>query len=227
MDVNLSARAAGIVDAILVKEGSVVTAGQPIIILDSDQERAEVAQAEAAMRGSEAEMERAAAEFDRIQQLRGDNIYSEKQYAEAKIARSRYEQASAAVDSAKVRLSNRSVVSPIAGIFLNTNKLVGEAVDRYETVARVVDVTTLEMVVFCDAKYFSLFKIGQSVDIRVVKSSEEQPVVSGSVTHTDPIVDPSSGTFRVKIKLERSSNAIPGLSAFLIAPTAEAISRPP
>lgn len=119
---------------------------------------------------------------------------------------------------ARVRLANRSIRSPIAGIFLKTNKLVGEAVERYETVARVVDVTSLEMVVFCDARYFSLFKIGQRVDVRVFKSPEDQPIVQGLVVHTDPIIDPSSGTYRVKIKVERSEDSVPGLAAILIAP---------
>ena len=227
IDVSLSARAAGIVDAILVPEGHKVTAGQSIISLDSDQERAEVAQAEAAVRGAAAEMERAAAEFERMQRLREDKIYSEKQFLDAKSqaaqAKARYEQNEAGLQMAKVRLANRSINSPIAGIFLKTSKLVGEAVERYETVARVVDVTSLEMVVFCDARYFSLFKTGQQVDVRVFKSTEDQPIVSGTVVHTDPIIDPSSGTFRVKIKLARSEQSVPGLSALLIAPAAGTI----
>lgn len=228
IDVSLSARAAGVVDALHIPEGQPVTAGQAIMTLDSDQERAEVANAEAAMRGAKAELERAAAEYERIQRLRVDNIYSEKQLLDAKaqaaLAQSRYDQSVASLEMARVRLANRSIVSPISGIFLKTNKLVGEAVDRYETVARVVDVTSLEMVVFCDARYFSLFKTGQQVDVRVFKSTEDQPIVSGLVVHTDPIVDPSSGTFRVKIKLERSEQSIPGLSALLMAPAAKPLS---
>jgi len=229
IDVSLSARAAGIIDRIHIPEGHEVASGQAIIGLDADLEKAEVTHAEAAMRGAQAEMERASAEFERIERLRADNIYSEKQFldakAQAKLAQSRYEQSLAGLEMSRVRLANRSINSPIAGIFLKTNKQVGEAVDRYETVARVVDVTSLEMVVFCDARYFSLFKPGQQVDVRVFKSTEDQPIVTGIVAHTDPIVDPSSGTFRVKIKLERSDQSVPGLSALLIAPATEPIRR--
>jgi RND family efflux transporter MFP subunit len=232
IDVSLSARAAGVVDALNVPEGQEVAAGQAIISLDSDQEQAEVLQAEAAVRGTKAEMERATSELERMQSLREDKIYSDKQFLEAKAqaaqARSRFEQSEAGLQMARVRLANRTIKSPIAGIFLKTNKLVGEAVERYETVARVVDVTSLEMVVFCDARYFSLFKTGQHVDVRVFKSTEDQPVVTGLIVHKDPIIDPSSGTFRVKVKIERSEQSVPGLSAMLIAPAAEPIrsSRP-
>lgn len=222
LDVNLSSRAAGIVEKIHVPEGKPVKAGQAIISLDSSQERAELAQAEASMRGAHADMERAAGEFDRVQRLHKDDIYSEKQFLDAKaqaaIAKSRYEQAAAAVELAKTRLAYRDIVSPNDGIFLKTNKLVGEAVDRYESVARIVDVTSLEAVMFCDATYFSLFKTGQKVDLRILKSGEQQPIVTGQITHVDPIIDPSSGTFRVKIGVQPSVDAIAGLSAILIPP---------
>ncbi|ACB77243.1 hypothetical protein Oter_3969 [Opitutus terrae PB90-1] len=224
VDVSLSSRAAGIVEVIHVPEGSTVTAGQSIMSLDSAEQRAELAEAEASARGTKAEKDRAATEFERIQRLRQDNIYSEKQFQEAKasaeLALSRYEQALAAVELARARLANRDIVSPIAGIFLKTNKLVGEAIERYETVARVVDVRRLEMLVFCDARYFSLFRVDQRVDVRVLKSSEDQPMISGTVSHVDPVIDPSSGTFRVKIRIEPSAQAVPGFSAILIAPGA-------
>lgn len=234
IDVSLSSRAAGIVETIHVPEGSRVTAGESIISLDSNREKAEVQQAEASLRGAKADMARAAAELERTKTLRKDDIYSEKQLleatAQAEITRSHYEQVSAAVDLARVGLVDRDIVSPISGIFLKTNKQVGEAIDRYETVARIIDVTSLEMVVFCDARYFSLFKEGQKVDVRVLKSNEDQPTVSGTIFHVDPIIDPSSGTFRVKVKIQPSPEAVPGFPAVLIAPSDKqlnSISTPP
>jgi RND family efflux transporter MFP subunit len=230
VEINLPARAAGVLDAIHVEEGQPVSVGQLIMSLDSDQERAEVAQAEAAVRGTKAEMDRAVAEFERIQQVGDEKIYSEKQVLEAKtdaeLARSRHDQSNAALAIARVRLANRQIVSPIRGHFLKKYKEVGEAVERYETVVRVVDVTSLEMMVYCDARYFSLFKTGQHVDVKVFKSSEDQPVVSGLIVHTDPIIDSSSGTFRVKVKISPSDQSIAGLSALLIAPQAGPIRAP-
>ena len=204
LDIPLSSHAAGIIEAIHILEGSPVKAGQAIISLDSIQERAEVAQAEAAVRGSKADMDRAESDFNRIQQItaeKSDKIYSDKQIEEAKaqaaIARSRFDQAIGALDSARGRLANRDIVSPIDGIFIKSNKVVGEAVERYEPVAQVVDISSLKMIVFCDGRDFSLFKVGQKVDVRVIKSPKDQPIITGSVFHVDPIID-SSGTFRVK-----------------------------
>jgi RND family efflux transporter MFP subunit len=220
-DVRLSSRAAGVVETIHVAEGSHVKKDQPIISLDADQEKAEVAQAEAALRGAQAEVERAEAEFKRMDQLHTENISAEKFYVDAKaaaaLARSRADQAAATLQLAKVRLANRTITAPFDGIFLKTNKQVGEAVDRYETVAEVVDVTSLEMMVFCDARYFSQFRAGQRMEIRVFKSPEEQPIISGVIIHKDPIID-AGGTFRIKIKIEPSADAVPGLVAYVKAP---------
>lgn len=221
LDIPLSSLAAGVVQTIHVREGSRVTANQRIISLDSNQEKADLAQAEASLQGAKADMDRAAAELERSNALKG--VLSDKQILEAQaqadITSSRYKQMAAAVDGAKVRLANRDIVSPVDGIFFKTNKVVGESVERYEPVARIIDVTTVEMVVFCDARYFSLFKEGQKVDVKVLKSEQDQPTVSGTISHVDPIIDPSSGTFRVKVKIQPSPEAVPGFPAVLIAPS--------
>lgn len=221
-DIHLSSRAAGIVEKFHVEEGESVAAGDAILSLDSDQERADLQQAEAVLRGARSELERAEAELARIAPLTSENIYSEKQLVDVRtqveLARSKVEQAEAAIALSKARLANRTLVSPIAGIFLKTNKSVGEAVERFETVARVVDVSSLEMVVYCDSRYFSVFGLSENVQVRILKSTEEQPIVDAKIVHIDPIIDPSSGTFRIKLKIPRSGAAAPGYAAVMLPP---------
>jgi len=222
VDVPLSSRAAGIIEKIRVPEGSKVKAGDAIVSLDSDQERADVLQAEAAARGAKAEMERAADEFKRVDQLRKQDVYSEKQYLEAKaqaaIAQSRSEQADAALLIAQDRLKNRDIVTPIDGVFFKINKVPGEPIDRYEPVARIVDATSLEMVVFCDAKYFELFKNRKKVDVKVDKPTGGESTVTGEITLVDSIIDPVSSTFRVKVKIQPSADIASGYTGALVVP---------
>lgn len=222
-DLRLSSRAAGIVERFYVAEGQEVKAGSAIVSLDSDQEVAEIQQAEAICRGAQAEANRADAELKRIELVNSsDEIYSKKQLidasAQAQLSKSRLEQANAALTLAKVRLANRTVSSPIDGIFLKSSKSIGEAVDRFETIARVVDISSLEMTVYCDSQYLSLFRHGDSAKIRLLKNPENQPIITGKIVHIDPIVDPSSGTFRVKLQLPRTGDASPGISAILLPP---------
>lgn len=221
-DLKLSARAAGFIEQFHVTEGSSVKAGEPIVSLDADMEKAQVVQAEAMLRGAKADFERSQAEFDRVKPLASEGIYSEKQFIEAKTnaetTLSRVEQAEAALGIAKANLTNRTISSPIDGIFLKSNKSVGEAVERYEVVARVVDVSVLEMVVYCDARLFPAFQGRTEAQVRVLRSPDDQPVVPAKITHVDPVIDPSSGTFRVKLHIIPSGDAASGLSAVLIPP---------
>lgn len=219
-DIKLSFPAAGIVEKILLSEGSRLRAGQPIMILDSRQEEAEVAQATASLHGTQADLERAQTEFARIEALFKDRIASDKQFEESrsllKAAQARVEQAKAVLTLAQVRLDNRTLRAPIDGIFLKTVKSVGEAVERFETVARVVDASSLRFVVYGDYALLGRFLPGQKVSLQVQSSPEAENRVDGIVLHIDPIVDSTSGTFRIIIEVKPSEKAIAGLSALLI-----------
>lgn len=225
-DIKLSFPAAGIVEKILLSEGSRLRAGQPIMILDSRQEEAEVAQATASLHGTQADLERAGTEFARIEALFKDRIASDKQFEESrsllKAAQARVEQAKAVLTLAQVRLDNRTLRAPIDGIFLKTVKSVGEAVERFETVARVVDASSLRFVVYGDYALLGRFLPGQKVSLQVQSSPEAENRVDGIVLHIDPIVDSTSGTFRIIIEVKPSEKAIAGLSALLVTDSAPA-----
>ncbi|MBI4659562.1 MAG: efflux RND transporter periplasmic adaptor subunit [Verrucomicrobia bacterium] len=218
-DIRLSSRAAGIVQRYMAEEGQTIKSGDQILILDDDQEKAEVAQAEAVLRGAEADMERAEAEFERTKPLSAERIYSPKQFADTKFAletaRSRMAQAQAALVLAKVRLANRAITSPINGIFLKKTKEVGESVERFEPVARIVDRSYLEIVVYCDGSLYDTLSKRSEVAVQVSKSDDRHVVVQGQVTYVDPIID-STGTFRIRVRLPSSEDIAPGLTAVLL-----------
>lgn len=221
-DVRVSSKAAGIIQRFHVQEGAKLNAGDAILSLDQDTERAELAQAEALVAGSRAELERAALEYERARPLSAENIFSEKQLVEARttrdLAASRLAQAEAARDLAKTRLTDRTLTSPIQGIFLKTSKSVGEAVERFETVARIVDVSRVEMVVYADARYFKALSNVSQTKVSVLLPSGGQKVVEATVSHLDPIIDPSTGTFRVKLQLEVGDDVAAGYMAILHPP---------
>jgi RND family efflux transporter MFP subunit len=219
-DIHLSSRAAGIIERYLAEEGQSVHAGDAIMVLDSNQEKAEVAVAEAVLRGAQAELDHARQDLDRAKPLSQEKIFSDKQFADAKytfeVAQNRVMQAEASLSLAQSRLSNRTIASTIDGIFLKKTKNVGEAVDRFETVARIVDITAVKMEVYVDGSLFDSLKGAQAVRVQVFKSQDNYVTVEGKVTFIDPIIDPMSGTFRVRVELTPSADVIPGYSAILL-----------
>jgi RND family efflux transporter MFP subunit len=223
-DIRLSARAAGVIQRYAAEEGQSLRKDAPILILDDNQEKAELAQAEAVLRASQAEVSHAEGEFERAKPLSEERIFSDKQFAEAKyaleVARSRLAQAEAAVALAKVRLADRTIISPFDGIFLKKSKSIGEAIERFEPVARLVDLSYLEIVVYCDASLFGSFNRDRAVSVQVSKSDDSPSVVvQGTVSYVDPIIDPASGTFRVRVRLPASGSTAPGYTAVLLPPT--------
>jgi RND family efflux transporter MFP subunit len=221
-DVRVSSRAAGVIERFHVEEGAALQEGDPILSLDMDAERAELAQAIALVDGAKAELDRTTSEYERARPLSAENIFSEKQLLEALTARdlaaSRLAQAEAARDLAQSRLANRTLTSPIKGVFLKTSKSVGEAVERFETVARVVDASRLEMLVYADARYFKKFAYGSRSKVRVALPTGGQVVVEGTVSHVDPIVDPATGTFRIRLQFEPTADVAAGYTAILLLP---------
>jgi multidrug resistance efflux pump len=134
-------------------------------------------------------------------------------------SKSRRDQAKAALDLAQARLDNRTLRSPINGIFLKTSKSIGEAVERFETVALVVDASVLSLVAYCDASHLGLFQgPGQSVPVQVLALGEQQLTVTGTVRHVDPIIDATFGTFRVVVEVTPTDTVVAGLPGVLIAP---------
>jgi|LakMenEpi03Aug12_release.lakeMendotaPanAssembly.Ray.scaffolds.fasta_scaffold103993_3 RND family efflux transporter MFP subunit len=221
-DIRVSSRAAGVIEHFHVEEGAALEQGDPILSLDMDAERAELAQAIALVDGAKAELDRTTSEYERARPLSAENIFSEKQLLEALTARdlaaSRLAQAEAARDLAQSRLANRTLTSPIKGVFLKTSKSVGEAVERFETVARIVDASRLELLVYADARYFKKFAHGGQAKVRIALPTGGQVVVEGTVSHVDPIVDPATGTFRIRLQFEPTADVAAGYTAILLLP---------
>lgn len=190
-------------------------------MLDDEEERAQVAQAKSLLDGARAELTHAEGEFERAKPLSEERIFSDKQFAEAKygleVAKSKVAQAEAALAVAEVRLANRTISSPIDGIFLKKTKSIGESVERFEPVARIIDLSYLETVVYCDASLFGTISAGNQISVQVSKSDESPAaVIQGQVIYVDPIIDPASGTFRVRIRLPKSDSTAPGYTAVLL-----------
>jgi len=221
-DLQLSSRAAGVIEELPVAEGQTIKKGDLLVQLNADIERAEVTQAEAVLEAAEAEFERMQREFERAKALRRDSIGSERDFenAESQVIRAaaQKKQATAALDVARARLRERGLYAPIDGLMFKRTKEVGEAVERLETVVRVVDASKLELVVFAGAELFGRFRNNETVDVSLEDGLARGRTVQGTIVHVDPIIDSQSGTFRVRVQVLPSNEVQPGLTAHLNLP---------
>ena len=105
--------------------------------------------------------------------------------------------------------------SPIDGVFFKKNKSVGESVARYEVVARVLDLSALELLLFLGPEYFGQFNLGDTVSLELLDGPSRGVPVAGVVVFVDNVIDPASGTFRVRLEVGPTEQAVPGLGAKL------------
>jgi len=116
---QVRARAAGIVEERLFREGSDVKAGQPLFRIDPSVYAAALSSAQAVLARSEANLGQAAALAERYKPLVEANAVSKQEYASAvaghKQAEADVAAARAAVQTAKINLGYASVTAPISG----------------------------------------------------------------------------------------------------------------
>lgn len=116
---QVRARAAGILQKRLFREGSDVKAGQLLFQIDAAPYRAQLQSAQAAQARAEANREQAAAQAERYQPLLEANAISKQDYINAvasfKQADADVASARAAVTTAQINLGYASVTAPISG----------------------------------------------------------------------------------------------------------------
>ncbi|WP_240787179.1 efflux RND transporter periplasmic adaptor subunit [Ramlibacter rhizophilus] len=116
---QVRARAAGIVQERLFREGSDVRAGQPLFRIDPAPYRAALASAEASLARAEANLANASSLADRYKPLVEANAISKQEYANA-VAAQKQAQAEvavgrAAVETARINVGYALVTAPISG----------------------------------------------------------------------------------------------------------------
>lgn len=220
---QLSARAAGVIEKFGAEEGQHVVAGDLLVQLNSDIERADVARAEAVLESVVGELERSKRELERTKALQRDSIGSKKDLEDAEYAQltavARRKQASADLEMANARLKERSIHAPIAGLLFRRSREVGEAVERLEPVIRLVDASKLELVVYGGPELLGKFKQGQKARMMVDSGPATETQISGIVSYIDPTMDPDSGVFRIKIQIEPTLQVQPGIAVSLQLPS--------
>lgn len=222
-DLQLSSRATGVIEKFGANEGQRVNAGDLLVQLNSDVERAEVARAEAVLESTNAEWEHTRRELERRTTLRRDSIGSEKEFEDAQyahqIATARRKQAQADLDAASARLRERAIFSPIAGLLFKRTRSIGEAVERLENVVRVIDASKLQLVVYAGPDLLGKFSENKAARITVDTGPARGEQVAAQIAYIDPVLDPESGTFRIRLHVDPTDKVQPGISVTLQVPT--------
>lgn len=193
------AKTSGVALEVLVEEGQVVRAGQPLVRLDPDRARLAVSQTEAQMRKLENS-------YHRAQQLVGQQMVSASDVDQLKYD---LENLRAQYRLATLELSYTTVVAPISGVVASRSIKTGNFVQINTPIFRIVDTSRLEATLNVPERELATLKAGQPV----VLSADALPGkrFEGRVDRVAPVVDSGSGTFRVVCAFDGDSQLQPGM----------------
>ena len=226
---QVRARAAGILQKRLFKEGSDVKAGQALFTIDAAPYQASVASAQATLVRAQATVTQATAQAERYKPLVEANAISKQDYVNAVAAQSTAQAdvaaAKAALQSAQINLGYAAVTSPISGrigrALVTEGALVGQGEATQLAVVQQINPmyvnftqSTTDVLRLRKAVESGRFKSagGDGASVRVVLEDGSEYAQPGKLLFSDLTVDPTSGQITLRAELPNPSGLLlPGM----------------
>ncbi|MDE6695984.1 MAG: efflux RND transporter periplasmic adaptor subunit [Muribaculaceae bacterium] len=220
--VEVTARVEGILEKMLFKEGSYVTKGQTLFVIDPKLYQARVERSQAQLDRAKALLDKAKRDLDRIRPLYTQKAASQLDLdnAEAAVECAEADVEICKVDllESKITLGYTQVVAPISGYIsermVDVGALVGPGsrsllatIVRSDTVLIDFPMTSLEYLkskdrkvnIICNDGSECIDKLPSYVNITLADGSEYP--YNGLVDFADPVVDTKTGTFTVRAEM--------------------------
>lgn len=195
--IKLVALASGRVQEIAFESGQRVAAGDVLLKLDDEIERADFAEAEATLNEATLALERA-------ETLQKQNAVSQAALDEA---RSRKAVAEAELDRATRRLADRTVRAPFDGIVGLRQVDAGARIDDTTVITTLDDLSEIEIEFAVSETLYGSVALGQSVVATAAAYPDRR--FEGSVTSIDSRIDQAGRSFKVRASLPNEDLALP------------------
>ncbi|MCD4749193.1 MAG: efflux RND transporter periplasmic adaptor subunit [Thermoanaerobaculales bacterium] len=213
----LSPKVPGNVETVLADLGDRVEAGQMVTRLDATNYELAVKQATAAHEVGEAATAQARARFEQVEKeyrrasdLLAENVIPQSRFDAAEgafkaarealaTAEGQRDQAMVGLEAAEQQLRDTEIRTPVAGVVVARSVEVGLAVAPGAQLFRIVDQSTLKAEVDLPGTDFGRLVPGTSATVTV--DAYPGAEFQGSVSVINPMVDQSTRTFRVRVKV--------------------------
>jgi len=199
-EAQVASKTSGVLVKLLVEEGSVVREGQLLAELDDSTPVAAVAQAEA-------QMHKADATFAYAEQSIQKQLISKREYDQANFDAQTQR---AALQTAKLQLAYTRIMAPVSGVVAERSVKLGNLVQVNQSLFRIVNMDTLQAVLNVPERQLGILKAGQTVALEADALPGQK--FAGNILRIAPVVDPTSGTFRVTCEFRDKSRTLkPGM----------------
>ena len=193
---NLFPATTGIVKEVRVEEGDPVREGQVLAVIDN-------ASMAAGSQRARADVERLQTELTRLESLAAQGAVSSREVDEARYSLTT---AQTAAWEAGAGVGQTRIKSPIDGIVAVRDVREGELAGSAARAFQVVDLDRLRVVASLPERDLPRVATGQPVTL--VSAYDPDVQTTGSVTRVAPVVDATSGTFRVTVDLDPGQSVL-------------------
>jgi membrane fusion protein (multidrug efflux system) len=201
-DIKLSSQLEAKLHEVRAKEGDEVKEGAILAVLYSDLDRLERDRAAKVL-------ERAQSVWDSNRRLSKDRIVSEEKALESRVA---FEVAQIDLGRAEAMLEEKTIRAPWEGQVVRRFVEEGETVARAREIFQLVDYRQVFVIVYLEARHIRSVEAGSEARLSLPLLGYED--VPARVAFVDPVVDGSSGLFRVKLLVPNPERRIkPGVRA--------------
>ncbi|GAB3293905.1 efflux RND transporter periplasmic adaptor subunit [Pseudidiomarina andamanensis] len=203
-EADVTSKATGIIESIMVEEGDYVVAGQILAHMRDDEYRIQVAQARAELNSIKQELKRVKdmAERDMISADAYDKLRFQADMLQAKY------------DMAALNLAETEIRAPISGYVAYRYVKPGNLVRQYEQqkLFHIVASDVLQSNVYLPERELQRVKVGQTAELQLTALNNQS--VTATVARISPVVDTQSGTFKVVLHVDNQNNSLkPGMFA--------------
>jgi RND family efflux transporter MFP subunit len=222
--VRLSAPTDGIVAEVLVPEGAVVEAGQPLIQMDDEVQRlatesarlqaestAQIERAEYALKESEILLDRIQQSFERDAasewEVRRTALNRDQAAADLRLARDNQKLAQKRYELEIARLERYRLDAPFDGVVIRRMVEPGATVQREDELIMVVSRSPIRAEIHLPARVYGDLKVGSRY--RLIGSTPAPEQLVGELTVVDALIDPASQTFRCLFEIDNPDGSIP------------------
>ncbi|MFW8589366.1 efflux RND transporter periplasmic adaptor subunit [Glaciecola sp. 2405UD65-10] len=185
------ARAAGIIEHIMVEEGDYVEKGQVLAKLDPQRYELNLRRSRADLQGIEKEL----AKINKVyhQKLVSDDVYDK--------LNAQYESAKAMLALAELDLKETTIVAPISGYIAERNAKVGNLTESFqrERMFHIVQLKELYGIVHLPEKELSKVHKDQQAKLQITALNNQD--VKAFVERISPVINPETGTFKVTLRV--------------------------
>jgi membrane fusion protein (multidrug efflux system) len=210
--VTVANETSGVIDQITFESGTLVEEGQPLVLLDSDVERAN-------LKSTQARLPAAQAKYKRYQGLYKKGSISKEAYDDAE---ANYFSLQADIESLKASIDRREIKAPFAGVVGIRNVYLGQYLQAGTDIVRLEDTSVMRLRFTIPQTDISRIQLGQQMDIFV--DAYPETAFKGSISAIEPAVNVQSGLIQVQADIPNNDGKLRSgmfARANIILPTIE------